>query len=72
MNRVICLHADDNVVIACAALLADTAVAKEVVTRARIPAGHKVAVRPIARGEPVRRYNQVIGVAPNSNSPGNR
>lgn len=28
-----------------------------------IPAGHKVAVRPIAAGEPVHKYGEVIGIA---------
>ena len=31
--------------------------------RAQIPAGHKVAASPIAKGQPVRKYNAVIGVA---------
>lgn len=30
---------------------------------ARIPRGHKAAARPIARGEPVRKFGQIIGVA---------
>jgi len=28
-----------------------------------IPAGHKIAVRAVAQGKPVRRYNQIIGFA---------
>ena len=36
----------------------------------RIPAGHKVAVRPIAPGEPVRRYGQIIGFATAAIAPG--
>ncbi|MGZ5848731.1 MAG: UxaA family hydrolase, partial [Ramlibacter sp.] len=31
--------------------------------RAQVPAGHKIAARAIALGEPVRKYNAVIGVA---------
>ena len=30
---------------------------------ARVPAGHKIAVREIKQGQPVRRYNQIIGFA---------
>ncbi len=30
---------------------------------ARVPAGHKIAVRELKSGSPVRRYNQVIGFA---------
>ena len=32
--------------------------------------GHKVAVRDIAQGEPVRRYNQIIGFATRAIAPG--
>jgi altronate hydrolase len=60
---VIRLHPEDGVVIARATLLPGTPVASGVVAAERIPAGHKVAVRPIAVGEPVRRYGQVIGFA---------
>ncbi|MGH8805623.1 MAG: UxaA family hydrolase, partial [Polaromonas sp.] len=35
-----------------------------------IPAGHKVATRSIAAGEPVRRYNQIIGFASKAIAPG--
>src|SRR5690606_8145874 len=28
-----------------------------------IPAGHKLATRAVAKGQPVRRYNQIIGFA---------
>ena len=60
---VIRLHADDGVVIARSTLLPGVQVADGVVAAERIPAGHKVAVRPIAMGEPVRRYGQTIGFA---------
>src|SRR4051812_35357936 len=60
---VIRLHPDDSVVIARATLLPGTPVADGVAVAERIPAGHKVAVRPIAAGEPVRRYGPVIGFA---------
>ncbi len=36
----------------------------------RIPAGHKVAVRPIASGEEIRRYGQIIGFATAPIAPG--
>jgi altronate hydrolase len=35
-----------------------------------IPPGHKVALRSIAVGQPVRRYNQIIGSAKQAISPG--
>src|ERR1700723_826626 len=60
---VIRLHPDDSVVIARATLLPGARVAGAVVAAERIPAGHKVAVRPIGQGEAVRRYGQIIGFA---------
>jgi altronate hydrolase len=58
------LHAEDDVVIARVDLATGTLVSKENVRAAvTIPAGHKLAVRDIAQGRPVRRYNQVIGFA---------
>jgi altronate hydrolase len=58
------LHADDDVVIARTEIPTGTLVAKEKVsTLVTIPAGHKLAVRDIGQGAPVRRYNQIIGFA---------
>src|SRR5919201_466894 len=58
------LHADDDVVIARTELPAGTLVQKKNVRAAvRIPAGHKIAVRAVAQGQPVHRYNQIIGFA---------
>src|SRR5207237_7063321 len=39
------------------------AAAENLTLKGRIPPGHKVATRDIAQGEPVRRYNQIIGFA---------
>src|SRR3546814_5156750 len=58
------LNANDNVVTARAELLPGTAVPGEAVTVAQpIPSGHKVATRAIAKGEAVRKYDQIIGFA---------
>src|SRR5213078_5284846 len=58
------LNPADDVVIACRELEAGTNLLKEgVVVKERIPSGHKVATRAIAKDEPVRRYNQIIGFA---------
>ena len=67
---VIRLHPDDGVVIARATLLPGTPVADGVAVVGRIPAGHKVAIRPHAVGEPVIRYGQVIGFATAPVAPG--
>lgn len=58
------LNPNDNVVVAVAALAGGTElVAEGVTTRSAIPFGHKVSTKPIARGEAVRKYGQVVGVA---------
>ena len=67
---VIRLHPDDGVVIARATLLPGAPVADGVAATERIPAGHKVAIRAHAVGEPVRRYGQVIGFATQPIAPG--
>jgi altronate hydrolase len=67
---VIRLHPDDSVLIARASLPAGLVVADGVTTSERIPAGHKVAIRPIEQGEPIRRYGQIIGFATAPIAPG--
>ena len=67
---VIRLHPDDGVLIARASLPPGMVVADGVTTIERIPAGHKVAVRAIATGEPIRRYGQIIGFATAPIAPG--
>jgi len=68
---VIRIHPADDVVIARRQLISGTRLADEGVTvSGLIPAGHKVAVRAIAAGAPVRRYNQIIGTARQAIAPG--
>lgn len=67
---VIRLHEADGVVIARRAIAEGTPVAPNVLARARIPAGHKVATRGHAPGEEIRRYGQVIGFATQPIAPG--
>src|SRR5881392_203896 len=58
------LHPQDDVVIARVELPAGTMVPKESIrVSVRVPPGHKVAVRDVAKGQPVHRYNQIIGFA---------
>ena len=58
------LHAKDNVLVARTDLAQGTVLAEENLTCLnRIPAGHKVAARALAKGEPVLKYNTVIGFA---------
>ncbi|MEN5163900.1 altronate dehydratase family protein [Achromobacter kerstersii] len=68
---VIRIHPADNVVIARRQLVSGTRLEGEGVTvQGLVPPGHKVAVRAIAAGQPVRRYNQIIGVARQDIAPG--
>jgi altronate hydrolase len=68
---VVRLHSSDNVVVAARALPAGTRIASENVSALdAIPFGHKIATRAIAKGEPVRKYGQVIGVATEDIAPG--
>ncbi|MBV8168884.1 MAG: UxaA family hydrolase, partial [Alphaproteobacteria bacterium] len=65
------LHPADNVVVARADLLPGTGLpGTNVVTRTHIPAGHKVAVAPVAKDEPLRKYDQIIGFATEPVQPG--
>src|SRR5688572_21621928 len=60
------LHPDDDVALARTALAAGTLLSDGTVTLALaddVPAGHKLAVRPVRVGDPVRKYGQVIGLA---------
>jgi altronate hydrolase len=68
---VIRLSPEDGVVIARIGLPPGTPVADGVAVGARrVPAGHKIAVRRHAAGEPVRRYGQIIGFATEAIAPG--
>ena len=58
------LHPNDDVIIATRQLVSGTRIETEdLVVTGLIPPGHKIATRAIAKGEPVKRYNQIIGVA---------
>jgi len=72
MNPVIRIHPADDVVIARTQLVGGTRLESEggVVVSGLIPPGHKVAVRTIRAGQPVRRYNQIIGTAKADIAPG--
>lgn len=61
---VVSLNPSDDVVIACRDLEKGTILPNEnIPCFDAIPAGHKIAIRNIKSGNPVRRYNQIIGFA---------
>ncbi len=72
------LHPDDEVVIALRTLERGTILLLEgednaeeqLVVRQTVPAGHKLAVRPLAPGAALHRYGQVIGFATQEILPG--
>ena len=58
------LHAADNVLVARVDIAQGAVLAEDgVVCLNRIPAGHKLAARAIAKGAPILKYNTVIGFA---------
>ncbi len=72
-NSAIHLHPSDNVAIARVALSAGQTIrvaGRELTLRRDVPAGHKVAVHPVAKGDSLIRYGQVIGRASTDITPG--
>ena len=65
------LNANDNVVVARTKIVAQMKIQGEGLAASEtIPAGHKLATDPIAKGEPIRKYDQIIGFASSPISPG--
>ncbi len=70
-DLIIRLNPADDVVIARVEIPAGTVIVRENVrAEVTIPAGHKIAVRGIEQGQPVKRYNQIIGFATKAIRPG--
>jgi altronate hydrolase len=68
---VIRLHPTDNVVIARIDVAIGTPVPSEdFICRSQVTAGYKIAAQPIKKGEPIRKYNVVIGFAATDIAPG--
>ncbi|MEM9584974.1 MAG: altronate dehydratase family protein [Pseudomonadota bacterium] len=70
MKDYIRLDPDDNVVTATRALEVGIEVADATRTSQLIPSGHKVAIRAIRKGDHIRKYAQMIGVASDHIAPG--
>lgn len=58
----ISLHPNDNVAVALKQLTSHDVI-KNIKVKGLIPAGHKISLSTIHPNEPVRKYNQIIGVA---------
>ena len=68
MRELLRVHPGDNVLVAVHALAAGDV--DGITLRSDVPAGHKVAARAIAAGEPVVKYGHPIGVASRDIEPG--
>ncbi|MBM6593268.1 UxaA family hydrolase [Microvirga pudoricolor] len=67
--RVVRLHAADNLVVAVDPINPGSVVGG-VTALARVPRGHKMATAPIAEGEPILKFGQIIGFAAKAIPPG--
>jgi altronate hydrolase len=70
MAKTLRLSDDDNIVVASRKIEKDTDLGGSFRARQNIPFGHKVAVHPIAIGEPIVKFGQIIGFASNPIEPG--
>ena len=71
ITQTIRLSPADNVVVARAALRSDTLVEEEGLTTIEpIDPGHKIATQPIKKGDTIRKYDQIIGIAESDIRPG--
>ena len=71
LNPVIRLHTDDNVVVTRMDITLGQSIDSEnVVSREQVGAGYKIATRKIETGEPIVKYNTVIGFASTDIAPG--
>ena len=59
----ILLHPADNVLIARTLIELGAKLDGGLSSRGQVPSGHKIASRPIAKGDPIRKYNVTIGFA---------
>lgn len=65
------LHANDNILVTKTALAIGQPLATlGVRARAQVPAGHKIAAQHIAKGEPVKKFDTIIGAATRDIEPG--
>ncbi|BCH26103.1 galactarate dehydratase [Mesorhizobium sp. L-8-10] len=69
-SRTLRLSGEDNVVVAADRIEPGTVIGPGAETSQRIPFGHKIAARPIAEGEAVIKFGQIIGFASKPIAPG--
>jgi len=71
MKNLIILNKNDNVAVTTFSILPQTKIVNQgIVSIDPIPFGHKICLKPINKGEPIIKYDQVIGFASKSIKPG--
>ena len=71
MNNLIILNKNDNVAVTPFVINPQTKIERQgIVSVDPIPFGHKICLKPINKGEPVIKYDQIIGFASKSIKPG--
>jgi altronate hydrolase len=71
IGPVIRLHSGDNVAVARRDIaIGEPIPGADVTSRSQVPAGYKIALAPIAKGEPILKYNVVVGFAATDIAPG--
>ncbi len=70
LPRTLVLNERDNIAVALTAIKPGTVTAEGITTAGKVPKGHKFATRPIAKGEPVVKFGQIIGFATGDIPPG--
>ena len=71
MNNLIILNKNDNVAVTSLEISPKTKIESQgIVSLDNIPFGHKICLKPINKGDPVIKYDQIIGFASKSIQPG--
>ena len=67
MNKLIILNKNDNVAVTPFVISPQTKIESQgIVSVDSIPFGHKICLKPINKGKPVIKYDQIIGFASKS------
>lgn len=69
-SKLILLHPEDNVGVALIDIHEGDKLDRGISAAEHIPSGHKLAVSEIGKGEWIKRYNQIIGIAKQNITPG--
>ncbi|MGE4610790.1 MAG: altronate dehydratase family protein [Paracoccaceae bacterium] len=63
-NKTLLLHGTDNVVVSlCDIAAGEPLLGGAFILPTAVPAGHKICIKPVSTGAPIRKYGQIIGEA---------